>query len=196
MSKKTFTLGNYEYRSDIMEDIEQRLQYMIDRYCRAYVVRLDVSFPDGYLAVGANEECSDLMKRLKEYYTYHGVVTHYVGVREQNTSKNPHYHIAIVFDGSKIDNGWAVLIRAAAIWPRIVGFGADACVHLCRTFDGANGIKIERPRTKSVGLDLQNELAAFHASVHAAMTWLSYLAKSATKGSAPPKTKEFFCSRL
>lgn len=196
MVNSTFLMEDREYRTDIVRAIEERLNYMLERFSRVYIVRLDIRFPLGYVPAGRNDECSEFLRRLKDHYTYHGVVTHYVAVREQNRSDNPHYHIAILFDGSKKDNGWAVLQRAAAIWSRLVGGGAEACVHLCQTFSDSTGIKIEKPRAKSVGLDLQNELAAFHAACRAATTWLIYLAKTTTKGSAPLKTKELFCSRL
>ena len=196
MSIRTFLMENHEYRTDILQAIEQRLNYMIDRFCRTYIVRLDIRFPQGYTPRGANEECSELLRRLREYYTYHGIVMHYVGVREQHTSNNPHYHIALLFDGAKLDNGWGVWSRAAEIWSRIVGGAAEPCVHLCQPFDQGNGIKIEKPRRKSEGWALQNELAAFETARCSVMRWLLYMAKTETKGCAPWHTREFFCSRL
>jgi hypothetical protein len=195
MSNDTFLIDDREYRTDIFQAIEHRLNYMMARFSRTYVVRLDITFPQGYIPTGTNEECSELMRRLKEHYTYHGVVMHYVGVREQKTSDNPHYHIVIFFDGAKQDNGWTVFLRAAAIWSRVLGLSVDGYVHLCQP-NGANGIKIAKPRIRSVGMELQNERAAFHAAVNAAMAWLVYLAKTATKGDAPFHTRKFFCSQL
>ena len=169
---------------------------MVDHYCRTYLVRLDIRFPRGYFPMHANEECSELMRQLREHYTYHHTATQYVVVREQNISEKPHYHVDILFDGSKVDNGWAVREKAADIWQRIVGPGAGSCVELCRRFDGSNGIKIAQPKTNAVGRDFQNQLAEFNAAQHEAMTWLNYLAKTSTKGLAPPKTREFTCSLL
>ena len=97
-----------------------------------YGVRLDARFPLGYVATNANAECSELIRQLKERYTYHHISTHYVAVREQNTSDNPHYHIVILFDGSKVDNGWAVKMKAADIWQRIIGPGAGPCLGFYR----------------------------------------------------------------
>jgi hypothetical protein len=70
MSTGTFLMEGREYRTDIIHAIEQRLNYMIDRFCRTCVVRLDIRFPQGYTQKWANEECSELMRRLKEHYTY------------------------------------------------------------------------------------------------------------------------------
>ncbi len=187
---------NYEYRVDILQAIELRVRSMIDHFCRVYLVRLDIRFPLGYVPMHANKECSELIRQLMEYYTYHHIATQYVVVREQNTSENQHYHLAILFDGSKVENGWAVKMKAADIWQRLVGPGSGPCIELCRRFEGENGIMIVRPKTKAVGQDYQNQLAAFTVAYREAMTWLDYLAKTATKGLAPHKTKEFTCSLL
>jgi len=168
---------------------------MLAHYCRVYLVRLDIRFPLGYVPMHANKECSELIRQLMEYYAYHHIATQYVVVREQNTSENPHYHLAILFDGSKVENGWGVWEKADDIWQRIVGFDLENRVHLCRRFEGENGIMIVRPKTNAVGLDLQNQLSAFNVAYREAMTWLNYLAKTATKGLAPHKTKEFTSSQ-
>ena len=188
-------MQTYEHRMDILQAIEQRMQSMVDHHCRTYLVRLDIRFPLGYVPMHANKECSELIRQLREYYTYHHIATQYVVVREQNLSENQHYHLAILFDGSKVENGWAVKMKAADIWQRIVGPGSGPCIELCRRFEGENGIMILRPTNKAAGLDLQNQLAAFNVAYREAMTWLNYLAKTATKGLAPHKTKEFTSSQ-
>src|SRR5664279_4359350 len=175
-------MKNYEYRMDILQAIEQRMQSMVDRYCRTYLVRLDIRFPPGYVPMHANKDCSELIRQLMEYYAYHHIATQYVVVREQKHSENQHYHLAILFDGSKVENGWAVKMKAADIWQRIVGPGSGPCIELCRRFEGENGIMLLRPTTKAAGLDLQNQVAAFNVAYREAMTWLNYLAKTATKG--------------
>jgi hypothetical protein len=196
MGNGTFLMDDREYRTDIFQALRDRLNHMVNRFSRIFVVRLDIRFPQGYTPKWANVECSELLRRLKEYYTNNDIVLHYVGVREQNISDNPHYHIAIIFDGAKEDNGWAVQSRAGHIWSRLLGPGVESCVHLCLTFNDASGIKIPKPRRNSVGSALVNEQAAFDATYGSAMSWLSYLAKTATKGDAPFHTREFFCSRL
>jgi hypothetical protein len=136
------------------------------------------------------------MRLLKEYYTYHNIITQYLVVREQKPPRKHHYHVVILFDGSKVENGWEVLKKADGIWQRRVGSDVESCVHLCRRSDGSNGIMIVRPKINAVGLDLQNQLAEFNVAYSEAMTWLDYLAKTATKGHAPSKTKEWFSSHL
>ena len=130
-----------------------------------------------------------------EHYAYHHIAAQYVVVREQKFSEKPHYHLAILFDGSKVENGWGVWEKADGIWQRRVGPDVEHRVHLCQRLNGGNGIMIVRPKVNSVGADYQSQLAAFNVAYHEAMTWLSYLAKTATKGLAPHKTKEFTCSQ-
>jgi hypothetical protein len=103
------------------------------------------------------------MKRLVEIYTANPsdpskrVMMHYVVVREKNEStdpnyqsNNPHYHLVLMFDGSKEDNGWTVLLHAEAILTRIVGESAKGCIHLCDSqFSRQDGIKIQKPRRVS-----------------------------------------------
>jgi hypothetical protein len=196
MHTGTFMMDGCEYRTNIFHALKDRLNYMVDRFSRTFVVRLDIRFPLGYTPKWANVECSELLRRFKEQYTYHNIVMHYVGVREQKTSANPHYHLVILFDGAREDNGWAVRHRAGHIWSCIVGPGTEACVQLCLTSNKADGVKIQKPRRQSVGSTLVDEQAAFNATYEFAMNWLPYLAKTATKGDAPFHTREFFCSRL
>jgi hypothetical protein len=189
-------LDGRQYRSDIMQACEDRLNDMSNYCARVFLVRFDVRYPLGYPAPHSNELCSELLRQFKEYYTNHGARTHYIAVREQASSENPHYHIAFFIDGSKFDNGYVMHQRLQDIWPRVIGVEAMGTIQWCKTFTGDYGLKIERPRLKSTGSQLQQEQMAFEMARQQARTWLLYLAKAATKGSAPFKVKEFFCSRL
>lgn len=203
MHYQTFRHENYEHRSDIMEAIVERLNAMVHRFARVFVVRLNITFPMTYQSSGPSWEVSKLMKRLVEIYTANPsdpskrVMVHYVAVREQNESINPHYHLALMFDGSKVDNGWDVLSNAQAVWMRIVGEAAQGCVHLSDSqFSRHDGIKIQNPRRESRDWVLEAEQAEFHHAHSSVVRWLMYMAKTYTKGSAPLRANEFFCSRL
>lgn len=195
MTNRTFCFDGHEYRTDIMQAIDSRLDYMTERFARTFVVRLDVRFPCHYVQTHENHEYSELMRQLKEYYTHHHITVHYVGVREQETSDNPHYHVAILFDGAKVDNGYAVHARAADIWNRIMKCDATGCIHRCNDNE-RGGVMIQKPRQRSEGTTLQNERAAFEAAHNAVICQLRYLAKTKSKGSAPPHVRELLCSRL
>jgi hypothetical protein len=210
MHYQTFWHDEYEYRSDIMEAIVARLNAMVHHFARVFVVRLDITFPTTYRSTGTSEEISKLMKRLVEIYTANPsdpskrVMMHYVVVREKNEStdpnyqsNNPHYHLVLMFDGSKVDNGWSVLSHAETIWMRIVGEAAKGCIHLCDSqCSRQDGIKIQKPRQESVGCVLEAEQADFNLAYSSVVRWLRYLAKTDTKESCPFRAKVFFCSRL
>jgi protein GP2 len=203
MHHHTFWHDNHECRPDIRDAIAERLNAMVHRFARTFVVRLDVRFPRAYRSTGTSWEVSKLMKRLVEIYAANPsdpsrrATVHYVVAREQGESCNPHYHLALMFDGSKVDNGWTVQSHAEAVWARIVGEAATGCVHLCDSHLGRHdGIKIQNPRKESTDRVLEAEQAAFHHAHSSVVTWLMYLAKTDTKGSAPLRSKEFFCSML
>jgi hypothetical protein len=203
MHYQTFCYDNYEYRCDIMTAIVDRLNAMVQHFARVFVVRLDITFPAAYRSTRTSEEISKIMKRLVEIYTANPsdpskrVMMHYVVAREQEESNNPHYHLVLMFDGSKEDNGWTVLLHAEAILTRIVGESAKGCIHLCDSqFSRQDGIKIQNPRRESIGCVLEAEQADFNLAYSSVVKWLMYLAKTDTKESCPFRAKNFFCSRL
>ena len=187
-----------------MEAIVARLNAMVHHFARVFVVRLDITFPAAYRSTRTSEEISKLMKRLVEIYTANPtdpskrVMMHYVVVREQTRdSDNPHYHLTLMFDGSKVDDGWTVLSLAEAILTRIVGEAAKGCIHLCDSqFSRHDGIKIQKPRQESIGCVLEVEQAEFNLAYSSVVRWLTYIAKTETKESCPFRAKVFFCSRL
>lgn len=203
MHYQTFCYDNYEYRCDIMTAIVDRLNAMVQHFARVFVVRLDITFPAAYRSTRTSEEISKIMKRLVEIYTANPsdpskrVMMHYVVAREQEESNNPHYHLVLMFDGSKEDNGWTVLLHAEAILTRIVGESAKGCIHLCDSqFSRQDGIKIQKPRKESRDGVLEAEQADFNLAYSSVVKWLMYLAKTDTKESCPFRAKNFFCSRL
>jgi len=203
MHYQTFCYDNYEYRCDIMTAIVDRLNAMVQHFARVFVVRLDITFPAAYRSTRTSEEISKIMKRLVEIYTANPsdpskrVMMHYVVAREQEESNNPHYHLVLMFDGSKEDNGWTVLLHAEAILTRIVGESAKGCIHLCDSqFSRQDGIKIQKPRKESRDGVLEAEQADFNLAYSSVVKWLMYLAKTDTKESCPFRAKAFFCSRL
>lgn len=192
MSKpKTVMNGEWECRLDILMAIQQRLDIMTIAGRRAFIVMLVITLPPGYPHDGKNTDVSELMRRLKEWYTNNGVACHYVAVREQNESELPHYHVILFLDGSKKENGWAVQSRALEIFRRIVGVNWVK-VHLCKRYDNSHGLMIRRPSL----LSSVDEQIASEASWQAALEWARYLAKTRTKGNAPKGVNEFFCSRV
>lgn len=179
-----------------MDAIIGRLDELTGRHARTFVVRLDVTFPATYRSTGTSWQMSRLIRSLGKFYTYHMDI-HYVVAREQNESQNPHYHLAMMFDGSKIRSGWNVFEKAETIWQRIIGEAVRGCVHLCDSrMDRGDGIMIQGPLKKSIGLTLDAEEVEFQQKRNAALLWLMYLAKSYSKENSPLRAKNFFSSQL
>ena len=192
----TFNIGDYEYRWDIMQRIQSCFQTSIRDHCKTYVVRLDVRFPQGSKHDGKNSTVSELLRRLKAYYAYHRIDCRYVWAREQKHSDVPHYHLLLLLDGSRIENGWGVWSVAARTWSGLLDTNCDACIHLCTPDQGGNGLMIRRPSSRSEGEKLVLETEAFNRAYKAAYYWASYLAKTYTKGEAPLNVREFGSSRF
>lgn len=210
MHYQTFRHDNHEYRCDIWEAIMARLNALTHRFARTFVMRLDIRFPGEYHSSGTNCEISKFLKRLVEIYTAYPsdpadrIAPYYVVVREQNISHNPHYHLALMFDGSKLRNGWTVQAQATTIWKRILGEAdiaadkVDGCINLSDPlFIHRHGIMLQNPLQDATGLALQEQEAEFGRAHAHAIHWLLYLAKTRTKGNDVPwHAKEWFCSRL
>ena len=193
---QAFFIGNYEYRYDILQCIEDRLNDSIRAHCKVLVVRIDVRFPQGYPYQGKSSDISEMMRRLMENYKNNGIRGHYVWVREKNTSDVPHYHVIFFLDGSRIENGWGVRERAQHLWERVLGVSCPGAIELCETYGGLNGLMIRRPAYQSDGLKLQEEQARFEATYNAVHEWARYLAKTKTKGEAPAGEREYQGSQL
>ena len=183
-----YASGNYLYSSSIMGNIQSRLDFML-KWARTFVVRFDVRFPNGYPNTGLNTEISELMRRVKEHYTHHGIRCHYVWVREIKGSDLPHYHVVMMFDGHRINSGWHVLARVQATWNRIVQMDMNGLIHLCTADHRDGGVMLERPSSELGFEQFQ--------SVYADTTqWLEYMAKMDGKGMAPKSVRDYQGSQL
>jgi hypothetical protein len=192
----TIRVENREYRTDILTRINSMLDAMIDKHNKVFVVRIDIRFPLHYEISPDKNPITEFYRRMMVYYKYHKIDAVYFSARERHTSHHPHYHSFILFDGNKVENGWGVQQKAAEIWQSLVGEGGAPNVQLCLTFEGLSGIMLRRPSTL-YGDDLSNpQSIQFHTTKQVILDWLSYLAKTFTKGDVPPHTKEFHGSNL
>lgn len=191
--------GEYEYRSEILDLIQYRLDGMIDSYCKVLAVRFDVRFPVGYCHDGGNREISQLIKSLKEYYTEHSVAIHYVWVREQVSSLVPHYHVVLFVNGSRIQDARGIWSKAQDIWSRITG-GPNGLIHHCwpgyQDHTGIGGIMIRRPSGRAVAEEALPRQQQFEAAKQAAIEQAAYLAKTYSKGNTPYRVREYGASQL
>ena len=192
-------LERYEHRTDILNCIGIRMNYMIAHHCKVFFVRFDARFPEGFLHHGGNREISQLMKTLKEFYAYQGVGMHYIWVREQVSSPVPHYHVVLLVNGSLIQNATGIWNKAEEVWSRITG-GPSGLIHhgwpTRQGLSGIGGIMIRRPSSKATGQPLILQQQEFNTAWAEAVEWVSYLAKTYSKGNAPHRVREYGASQL
>jgi len=136
---------------------------------KVLVMRFDISI-DGYTA--DNKIITEFRKRLNQQIERDFYVTDigYGWAREQERSKQQHYHFVLFLDGQKVwyHQGISKLIKTVA----------DRSSDVVRvTFAGFHQVDCE---------DVFRE-AVYH---------FSYLAKTRGKGYRPPKTRDFSTSRL
>lgn len=189
-------INGHDYRYDILAAIDELLQYAIIELGRVFFIRLDIHFPAEYEHNGSNEEISKLMHHLRQHYGYHGIGFFYLWAREQDTSKNPHYHVIFLLDGRLAQHNGLLYEEIRNAWFDIVGMTGKNCIHRCNPDVGGTGIMIHRPGIRSQDLKLEQEVAEFQSTMHEVLKWARYLAKTDTKGGTGSRIREFGRSRL
>ena len=157
------------YFEIITSTIEQ-LDLALKIHKRVLVHRFDLH-PNKY--TGNNEPLSKFMKRLKQWiYRHYGINSiGYIWAREQERSKQQHYHVAIFLDGNKIQHPKKLNAQIKEMWM-------------------PNGYMpvIPRPYYYINKDDNKTRLDAIYR--------LSYLAKVRGKGYRDPQAKDYQASRL
>ena len=123
-------LEEYEHINEILNDIKRQFDVMIEHHCKVLLVHFVLRFPAGTFHQRNNEEISEFVKKLTNYYEYRRVATCYIWGREQLTSCAPHYHVALLLDGSQRHHTPTIWDEAAEIWSRITN-GPHALLHRC-----------------------------------------------------------------
>jgi hypothetical protein len=193
---EVFCIGENEYRKDIMDRIDTCLYTAVNRHCKVFIVSLLVRFPKTFVHDGKNAHVSELLRRIGMHYDFHKVDCWYVWAREQVTSANPHYHVFMALNGSRVDIGRHVLWLAARIWTDVLKVPSDGCIELCERYNCANGIRIIRPANHLTGDQLRGARESYETRYRAARDWGRYLAKTYSKGDAPHGVRERGSSRF
>ncbi|MGY0834212.1 YagK/YfjJ domain-containing protein [Azospirillum argentinense] len=192
--------NNSSYRNDILECVEKRINHMIGKHNKVLFVRFDVRYPQGYPHNGTNSDMSKLMKLLKEPYTERKVSMHYVWAREQDSSDAPHYHVAMMANGSRVQNPGEILNNAGEVWGRVTGSNPSGLIDFCcHDFNGqpsSGHVMIRRPSSLAKGKQLDDQTKAFENARAEALQRGRYLAKTRTKGHAPKRVREYQGSQL
>ena len=158
------------YKQTILAFIDQ-LDTAINIHKRVLVLRLD--FRTNYYT-DTNKKFSTFMKNIKQWIERHYEIYNigYQWVREQETAKKQHYHLALILDGDKIQHPAKLNEVIKEKWlPNGSIYKPDNCFY----YIDKNNHQDERPK------------AIYRAS---------YMAKSRGKGVRPAQTKDYYCSRL
>jgi hypothetical protein len=183
----------------INEQFDERLTYMTDKHNKVTFFRFDVRFPKDYPHNGKNDDISDLLKRVKEPLTRHGNEMQYVWCREQNTSENPHYHVAMLVNGSHTRHAGGILSNTSDIWKEITASPKDGLIDYCTNFQGQKvqpQIRIHRPSSKKEGEELALQQQQFEAQKEEARQRAHYLGKDSQKGYVPKGVREYGASEM
>ena len=185
---------------NILSRIEQRLDYMVSNHNKVMLIRFDIHFPQTYVHDGKNDEISWLFKCLKEAYGPRLGHVHYVWARERVQSPNPHYHVALLVNGSLMQNPYGLLSDVGAIWNRILGGVYTGLIHFCGSQclgqSTTGSVMIRRPSTVAEPAIQARQQQAYQAAYDQALYRASYLAKTFSKGGTPHRVREFGCSQL
>jgi hypothetical protein len=155
----------------ILRALLKQFHFMLTQYRKVFVYRFDLRL-NSYTA--DNSIISGFLGQLKRKVNKHYGTSKfaYIWVREQERSKQQHYHLAIMLDGNKI--------RHPHTMQKMI---EELCV--------IYGLSPHWSRYHNIARHMHDwEDKRLEASKH-----LSYLAKTRTKGYRPTKTRDFSTSR-
>ena len=137
------------------------------------VLVINLIFSTNYYT-DTNKKLSDFMKNIKQWIGRHYGIYNigYQWVREQETAKKQHYHLALILDGNKIQHPAKLSEVIKEKWLK-------------------NG-SIHKPDNCFYYIDKHNHQEERLKAIYRA----SYMAKSRGKGVRPAQTKDYYCSRL
>jgi hypothetical protein len=158
------------YKQTILAFIDQ-LDASIAIHKRVLVLRVD--FRVNYYT-DTNKKFSTFMKNIKQWIerNYDIYNIGYQWVREQETAKKQHYHLALILDGNKIQHPAKLNEVIKEKWL-------------------SNG-SIYKPDNGFYYIDKHN----YQDERPKAIYRVSYMAKSRGKGARPAQTKDYYSSRL
>jgi hypothetical protein len=179
---------NSGYYDAILEKTDKRLNNSLFRTSKCLLVRLVVRYPSDMQAYNDNQCFQYFMEEYRRFLN--DKLLHYVWVREQHSSHNPHYHLALFFDGNKMQY-FSQPSQAIYFWKKAIAkvhnfeINGRGLIHICEA--NVNDIKMNH------GMMIHRNNPAMKQE---AFKLCSYLAKINTKGSAPKNVREYGSSLL
>lgn len=165
-------------REEIADKIIDGLHLYTECHCKTFAVIFTLKYPTNLSQVD-NAPIKAFMDRFTKHLEWKGLDPFYIWVREQDTSPNPHYHVLLLLNGSKIQSKYGIMEEAKRIWGHI---------NDCEP-SGLVDYSWEPWMLRRTAPDFQAVLAD-------CIFACSYLAKTNTKGSAPYRHRDVGSSRL
>jgi len=174
-------------REDILGKGLSILDYAVRSHSRVFFMRMDVKFPQGGDHSSRGNLFQGFLASFMTHLARHGLSPLYLWVREQAESPTPHFHVALMLDGTQTRSAHRHWAKAVELWGLALGQDATGLIHRCFTEVNGNtqdGVMIERGAA-----DCQ---AMFDHCFH----WMSYMCKENSKGDAPWHHREFGGSQV
>ena len=177
------------YRPNIHDKLSTLLTEYTTIHSKTMVIRFDVTYPKGFMAVEDNSDMSNLMKLLIQQCSRNGVSPVYFWVREQSLrSKNQHYHCMLLLDGNKTCRYYPYIKSAEEMWGRILDVDPKGLIHYCdRDPDG---------NRQANGTILRSDDPNYEDKIEAVVRQAMYLAKDHTKGIYNDGFRDFGTTRI
>lgn len=174
----------------ILDRLIDRLEYQLSVHGKVLMVRLVAKYPEELDAEKSNQCFQYFMEEYRRKLASHNFSPQYVWVREQHTSKNPHYHFVLFLDANRIqyfNRHWEV----RKLWDRaILKFNPGAII--LSSLIHKDQI-VYRNQQINHGLIVTQNNRTFQEE---AIRFCSYIAKVNTKEATPLNCNGFHASQL
>ncbi|WP_281760937.1 YagK/YfjJ domain-containing protein [Pseudodesulfovibrio nedwellii] len=190
----------------ILQRLYDSMWWMTGKHCRVLAIRFDLHFPVDYKSKGENVEIQHFFKIMRDNARNLSkrkgakIDLHYVWVKEQKSSKHPHYHCIVFVNGSVVRDYRRFLGKVIKVWGRVLDRDAKNYVWPCdRNQKGMaveNGVILERPPRKASVCTLIDSTISFNSAIDHLFYRASYLAKTNQKQDASPDSHRFGASQL
>jgi Protein of unknown function (DUF3296). len=181
--------GDLPVKDVILKKTAGLLEHMVSKHGKVLPVRFDVHYPKDVLAPGDNKDISRMITKLRQNYARKGCDPHFIWVREQKDSPNPHYHCTLLMNANKVRSFGHVFDNAERLWGSTIDSISPGLIEHCMGDEGearpfSNGILIVR-----ADADFEEKYKHVHHQI-------SYLAKASGKAEPKDGLRDFGMSRI
>lgn len=143
-------LGNFQLKENMEKKLTELTDYVTSKHSKTLATRIDVTYPRSHNAPADNSDMSKAMAKYVQKNKRKGVDTYYFFAREQVTSHNPHFHLAVFQNGHKVQSGYKVKKDFEELWGSTLKIDVTGCVHYCDKDKNGNkqpnGVMLDRAK--------------------------------------------------